>query len=93
MLFEALALDSDISMVHALISDIALWGLSMGWRENMEQAFPEADKHASVALTLDPNNAHACACMSWVELFSGNPVGARAAADVAIKANLSYAVI
>ncbi|MFT5448414.1 MAG: adenylate cyclase [Gammaproteobacteria bacterium] len=31
--------------------------------------------------------------MSWVELFSGNPVGARAAADEAIKANQSYAVI
>ena len=93
LLFHALELESDISMVHALISDIALWGLSMGWREDVEQALSEAGKHATPALAVDPGNAHAMACMSWVELFSGNPQGARDAADKAIKANPSYAVI
>ena len=93
LLFEALKLDADIPMVHALISDIALWGMSMGWRENIEQALAEAAEHAATALSLDPGNAHARACMSWVELFSGDPTKAREAADVAIRDNPSYAVI
>ena len=93
LLFEALKLDADIPMVHALISDIALWGMSMGWRENTEQALAEAAEHAATALSLDPSNAHARACMSWVELFSGDPTKAREAADVAIRDNPSYAVI
>ncbi len=84
LLFEALKLDADIPMVHALISDIALWGMSMGWRENTEQALAEAAEHAATALSLDPSNAHARACMSWVELFSGDPAKAREAANVAI---------
>lgn len=93
MLLDALALDADISMVHALISDIALWSLSMGWRQDAEEALGESAKHASAALSLDPGNAHARACMSWVELFSGNVANAREAADIAIKTNPSYAVI
>ena len=93
VLFEALRLDPDIPMVHALISDIDLWGLSMGWRQDVEEALAEAAKHASTALNLDPGNAHARACMSWVELFSGDPQKAREAADEAIRANPSYAVI
>ena len=93
MLLDALALDAGISMVHALISDIALWSLSMGWRQDAEEAPGESAKHASAALSLDPGNAHARACMWWVELFSGNVANAREAADTAIKTNPSYAVI
>ena len=59
----------------------------------MEEALAEAAKHASTALNLEPGNAHARACMSWVELFSGDPQKAREAADEAIRANPSYAVI
>ena len=91
--FEALRLDPDIAMVHALISDIDLWGVSMGWRQDVEEALAEAAKHASTALNLEPGNAHARACMSWVELFSGDPQKAREAADEASRANPSYAVI
>ena len=92
LLLEAEALDSEMSMVHAMIADIALWSLTMNWLDNPIEGLAEANEHVTKALALDPGNAHAHACMAWCVYYTGQPAEAQREGEAAVEINPSYAV-
>jgi adenylate cyclase len=92
LLLEAVRLDPEMSMAHALISDIALWSLNMKWADSPPAAFEEAHEHVTRALALDAGDAHAHACMAWFKFFTGQHAEAREEGETAIKLNPSFAM-
>ena len=91
LLLEAVRLDPEMSMAHALISDIALWSLSMNWHDSPPAAIEEAQEHVTRALALDAGDAHAHACMAWFKFYTGQHAEAREEGETAINLNPSYA--
>ena len=79
-------------MVHAIISDIALWSLTMNWLDSPMEGLAEANEHVTRALALDAGNAHAHACMAWCVYYTGQHAEAQREGETAIKLNPSYAV-
>ena len=91
LLLDAVRLDPEMSMAHALIADIGLWSLSMNWAADPSATSEEAQKHVTRALTLDAGNAHAHACMAWLKFYTGHHAEAREEGETAIRLNPSYA--
>lgn len=91
LLLRSVALDPQMAMAHAKISDILLWTMNMGWHEAPQTGLQEATEHAARALKFDGRNAHAHACMAWCEYYAGKPEDARRSGETAIDLNPSYA--
>ena len=51
LLLDAVRLDPEMCMAHALIADIGLWSLSMNWAADPSATSEEAQKHVTRALT------------------------------------------
>ena len=81
-----------MSMVHAMISDIALWSMSLNWHDSPADGLEEGREHVTRALALDAGNAHAHACMAWFKFHSGQLAEAREEGEISVRLNPSYAV-
>ena len=91
LFLDALRLDPEMSMAHAMISETALWSTVLNWLGSPEAALAEAKEHASRALALDAGNAHAHACMAWCKYNDGQYAESQEEGETAIKLNPSYA--
>jgi len=92
LLLEAVELDPEMAMAHAMISDIALWSMVLNWHDSPQDALEEAHDHAIRSLALDANNAHAHACFAWCKYNTGHLAEAQEEGETAVRLNPSYAI-